>query len=106
MTESRPTAPDYFISRAHYPMMVFENLTLFEIQIDGEQIGPRSFGRETHAADDESAESTSGRSRAKPLVILAVMLAGLAYGWRRRRAGAEEMTVESEADEADLATTK
>ena len=85
--------------------MVFENLTLFEVSLDGAQIGPRSIGRES-SADDAPVEASpgAGPGRFAPLVVLALVV-GLAALYRRsQRSDVDLAAVDDE--EAELAEAR
>lgn len=87
--------------------MVFENLTLFEIQLDGAQFGPRSIGgSDDH--DDETVEQSEagGRGRLIPVFMLTLVAIGVAMLYRRSRSSDVELDSESEDAEANLATAQ
>lgn len=80
--------------------MVFENLTLFEVSLDGAQIGPRSIGRSDETDDAEmavEAPAAGGRGRFAPVFALGVM-AGLFMLWRRSRRGQVEFELIDDAE--------
>lgn len=74
--------------------MVFENLTLFEVSLEGAQLGPRSIGRSD--ANDE-LPSAGRPARLAPVMAIAVLV-GIALLWRRTRRAGVEAGVETEAD--------
>lgn len=86
--------------------MVFENLTLFEIQLDGAQFGPRSLNRSENDNDDEMEMAEGGRSRLLPVFVLGVLAVGIAALYRRTRSTDVELDAEPEDAEADLATAQ
>lgn len=87
--------------------MVFENLTLFEIQLDGAQFGPSSIG-ESDDHDDDTVEQSGegGRPRLVPVFMLALLAVGAGMLYRRSRSTDIELDAESEDAEADLATAQ
>lgn len=86
--------------------MVFENLTLFEIQLDGAQFGPRSMGgSEGHDEEISETSETSGRGRFLPVFMLAFLAIGAGLLYRRSRSADVELDAESDEAEADLATS-
>lgn len=90
--------------------MVFENLTLFEIQLDGAQFGPRTMSGDDTSLDDstddvEHAES-GGRGRLLPVFLLAALAIGAAALYRRSQSAGVDLDAESEDAEADLATAQ
>ncbi|MFB6353476.1 MAG: hypothetical protein ABEJ92_05265 [Halobacteriales archaeon] len=86
--------------------MVFENLTLFEINLDGAQFGPRAIG--TSDSDDAAVDPTDvaasgGRGRfVAPLLVLGALGAGIVLLRRRARAGDHDVDIAFDEDEADL----
>jgi hypothetical protein len=87
--------------------MVFENLTLFEIQLDSAQFGPRPIGRSEDAHEAEiEADEDSGRGRRLPLFVLGLLAIGAAMLYRRSRSSDVELDAESEDAESDLATAQ
>ena len=87
--------------------MAFENLTLFEISLDGAQIGPRTLGRPVESDEPESdvdaASGGSSRGRVAAMAVVALVIAGAAL--RRRRSGARD-EVSSEDAESELAASR
>ncbi len=82
--------------------MAFENLTLFEISLDGAQFGPRSLGRGSDTGDDagtDDAEPAAPRGRLASLTVLALVTVGAALYWRR----ASGVDVPPEDAESELA---
>lgn len=86
--------------------MVFENLTLFEIQLDGAQFGPRSMNRSESETDDEMEMAEDGGSRLLPVFVLGILAVGIAALYRRSRSTDVELDAESEDAESDLATAQ
>ena len=90
--------------------MVFENLTLFELHMEGSRFGP-DFGGEEEAeeavAELSEGDDSGGRGRGLPLFGLLVLavVAGLAF--RRYRSGEEEEAeaFEEESDEITIEHT-
>lgn len=89
--------------------MVFENLTLVELNLENARIGPR-FGEEDEApagSADGAEGDDSGGSRLGPLFGFLVLVGlGVALGYRRYRSGAgsvgsegEQITIESAAEQ-------
>lgn len=81
--------------------MAFENLTLFEVNLENSRFGAsrgESGSEETDSAEsesgdarDESASESGGRSKALPLgVVLFLVIGGLAF--RRYRSGGDDET--------------
>lgn len=84
--------------------MVFENLTLFEIQLDGAQFGPRSMGAsDEHDEEIAEASEAGGRGRFLPVFMLALLAVGITALYRRSRSSDVEIDAASEDSEADLA---
>jgi MYXO-CTERM domain-containing protein len=85
--------------------MVFENLTLFEIQIHAPD-----FLRRTPAADVSDSEielvKASGCSRRVPILLFGLLAIGAAAVWRRSRSNDVSMEAELEDAEADLAAAQ
>lgn len=88
--------------------MVFENLTLFEVQLESAQFGPRSLNRSDDHDDheDHDDEATGGRGRLLPVFMLALLAVGSAMLYRRSRSSDDELDAEPEDAEADLATAQ
>ncbi|MFB6361841.1 MAG: hypothetical protein ABEH59_11040 [Halobacteriales archaeon] len=85
--------------------MVFENLTLFEIQIDAADFPRRTTTSDVSDADVELVEA-AGRSRRFPLVLFGLLAIGAAALWRRSRSTDVSMDAEIEDTEADLAAAQ
>lgn len=80
--------------------MVFENLTLFELHMEGARIGPEFGGDEDEEAEDNAVESEdeSGGRRLGPVFGFLLLAVGVALAVRRFR-GRGETETEAEADE-------
>ena len=79
--------------------MVFENLTLFELHMEGARFGPGMGGEEEEAGEAfeeaEVEEEESGGGRFGPGLVFLLLVVGMALGYRRfRRAGPEEEITE------------
>lgn len=88
--------------------MVFENLTLFELHMEGARIGPEFGGDDDEAAEDYEveAEDAAGGPGVGPFVGLLFLAIGVAMAVRRFRArgedavadDAEQITIEAAAE--------
>lgn len=90
--------------------MVFENLTLFEIQLDGAQFGPRTMSDDTsveeHSIDDIEHAESGGRGRLLPVFLLTVLAIGAVTLYRRSQSADLDLDVESEEVESDLTSAQ
>jgi len=90
--------------------MAFDNVTFFEVHLDGANIGP-SFGDDADAAmeaeldaetvDEEMAAEESGRGRGRAVAVLALLAVAGAAALRRRRGRAVEVDEEIEIESVD-----
>lgn len=91
--------------------MVFENLTLFEIELDVPHFGSRTMSSddapiEERSTDDIEHDESGGRGRLLPMFLLAVLAIGAVTLYRRSRSADGDLDLESEDVEADLATAQ
>ena len=82
--------------------MVFENLTLFEIQLDGAQIGPRTMSTDEPTDEIEHAESNGGPGRLFGLLAFALVMTAAGLYYRRTRSADVDLDADADADESDL----
>lgn len=83
--------------------MVFENLTLFEVSLDGAQIGPRSIGRPAEVDEPVVEASPAGGARRIMALFVLGAIAGLAVLYRRSK---RHDVAAGTADEAELAAAR
>lgn len=93
-----------------YPM-VFENLTLFEIQLDGSQFGPKTMSGddtsvEDRSIDDVDHDESGGRGRLLPVFLLTVLAIGAVTLYRRSQSADVDLDVDSEEVESDLTSAQ
>lgn len=95
--------------------MALDKLTLFEVHLDGAQIGPKSVGGTPDVADEEmetgmetgttdeiemeASESESGGSRRLLALVVGVVALVAVAAWRRR--GGDQTTMDEYADAED-----
>ena len=78
--------------------MVFEHLTLFQIDLDGAHIGPRVTTADDEHSDETMATDAGGRGRFLPMFVFLALAVGATMLSRRSRRS--DVAFESEADEA------